>query len=161
MHSSVIEVSRTPVPISERASTGHLPDWFYEQVCDYAENPDQGQRQGFIEQLSGQLDSSCVLDGDKLTISPHIKETYFRKAYCSFKAAAETLAQTDYKLFSGIRTEPSLSQNLDKLNSSYEDKLGVYIYRSESGELVSLDRWLRTADLSQPFYIGGIINYHY
>ena len=69
--------------------------------------------------------------------------------------------QTDYEAFSECRTDQTFSLALGKLNNCYEDKRGIYIYLSETGELMTLDRWLRTADFSKPFYIGGTINYHY
>lgn len=160
MHSNVIEISRVPVPLSERVKVGHLPDWFYERICDYAENPTQAQREEAIEQFCNQLGDLCTRNGDVLTISPQIKATYFHKGYGDFKAAAETLSQTDYKAFSEYRTSSVLLSALDRLNSSYEDKRGVYIYLAETGDLMPLDRWIRTADFSKPFYIGGTINYH-
>ena len=161
MYSSVFEVSRVPVPVAEWARAGNLPEWVYEQICDYAENIGPEQRQTAISQLCGALGSLCTLEGDKLTVSPQIRGIYFRKSYSSFIAAAETLAQTDYEAFSGCQTTPTLSLALDKLNGSYEDKWGFYIYLSETSKLMTLDCWLRTADFSKPFYIGGTINYHY
>lgn len=161
MHSSVFEVSHAPIPMADWARAGNLPEWFYEQICSYAENIGPEQRQGTISQLCVALGSLCTLEGDRLTVSPQIRGTYFRKSYGSFIAAAETLAQTNYEAFSGCRTDQTLLLALDKLNSSYEDKRGFYIYLSETGELMTLDCWLRTADFSKPFYIGGTINYHY
>ena len=161
MHSSVFEISHAPIPMSKWARAGNLPDWFYEQSCDYAENADPEQRRNAISQLCRALGSLCALDGDRLTISPQIKESYFHKGYSCFITTAKKLAQIDYKTFSGCRTTPTLSLVLDKLNDSYEDKRGVYIYLSETGELITLDRWLRTTDFSKSFYIDGTINYHY
>lgn len=161
MHSSVFEISRAPVPISERVRAGHLPDWFYEQVCDFAENPDLDRRRAAISQLSGQLGALCRLEGDRFNISPQIRAVYFHKSYGDFKAAAKTLSQTSYKEFSEYCADSVLLSALDRLNSSYEDKRGVYIYLTELSELITLDRWIRTADFSRPFYIGGTINYHY
>lgn len=160
MQSSVFEVSRSPVPISQRIRAGYLPDWFYEQICDYAENLEAEQRQMAIEQFIAQFGGLCVREGDMITISPQIKATYFRKSYGSFKAAAETLSQADYTAFSECRAGSVLQSALNRLNNNYEDKRGVYIYLTESGELMPLDRWIRAADFSTPFYIGGTINYH-
>lgn len=161
MHSNVFEISHTPVSAVKWARAGNLPDWFYEQICDYAENTDLVQRQDAISQFCGVLGDLCALDGDRLTVSPQIRETYFRKSYGCFITAAETLVQTSYETFSGCRTDQTFSLALGKLNNCYEDKRGIYIYLSETGELVTLDRWLRTADFSKPLYIGGKINYHY
>ena len=160
MHSNIIELSRTPVPAPMRAKAGHMPDWFYEQVCDYAVNPDPVQREGLIRQFYKQFGNLCTQNGDEITISPQIREIHFRNRYDCFKAAAETLAQTDYDVFTGITVSPAFHLALKGLNDSYEGKRDIYIYLPESGELVTLDRWLRTADFSRPFYIGGTINYH-
>ena len=160
MHSSVFEVSRTPVPVSKQIRAGHLPDWFYEQICDYAENPSLVQRKNAIGQFCRGLGNLCTQNGDKFTIYPGISMAYFCKRYDCFKTAAKTLAQTDYEVFAGSGT-PAFHLALDCLNSSYEDKWGVYIYSTESGELITLDRWLRIEDFSVPFYIGGMVNYHY
>ena len=48
MHSSVFEISHAPVPAAKRTRAGNLPDWFYEQICDYTENTDLVQRQDAI-----------------------------------------------------------------------------------------------------------------
>lgn len=160
MYNSVFEVSHAPIPVSQRIRAGHLPDWFYEQVCDYTENLEPEQRQIAIEQFVSQFGGLCVREGDMITISPQIRETYFRKSYGHFKAAAETLSQTDYKAFSKCRVGSVLLLALDRLNNSYEDKRGVYICLTESGELMPLDRWIRTANFSNPFYIGGTISFH-
>ena len=45
MHNSIYEISRSPVPASQRARAGNMPDWFFERVCDYAENPTPRQRE--------------------------------------------------------------------------------------------------------------------
>lgn len=160
MHSNIFEVSRTPVPIPMRARAGHMPDWFYEQVCDYAENPSPVQREEAIRQFYKQFRGLYTQSGDKITISPQIREIHFHKSYDCFRAAAEALAQTDYDVFTGNAVSPAFQLALDGLNDSYEDKRGIYIYLADSGELVTLDRWLRTADFSRPFYIGGTISYH-
>ena len=161
MHSSVFEISHAPVPAAKRTRAGNLPDWFYEQICDYAENTDLVQRQDAISQFCRALGGLCAPDGNRLTVSPHIRESYFRKSYRCFITAAETLAQTDYETFSGIYTGITLSLNLDKLNSSYEDRRGVYVYLTDTGDLMTLNHWLRAADFSKPLYIGGTINYYY
>lgn len=160
MCNSVFEISRVPIPVPERTRAGHLPDWFYEQVCDYAKNLGPERRQTAIGQFAAQFGDLCVREGDMITISPQIRETYFRKSYGSFKAAAEVLSQTDYEAFSECPAGSVLLSALNRLNSSYEDKRDVYIYLTGSGELIPLDRWIRTADFSNPFYIGGTVNYH-
>lgn len=160
MHSNIFEVSRTPVPVPMRARAGHMPDWFFEQVCDYAENPSPAQREKAVGRFYKQFGGLCTQSGDKISILPQIRTAHFHKSYNCFRAAAEALAQTDYDVFTGIVASPAFHLALNGLNDSYEDKRGIYIYLAESGELLTLDHWLRTADFSRPFYIGGTINYH-
>lgn len=159
MHSGVFEVAHTPVPAFQRARAGNLPDWFYEQVCDYAENPSSIQREQAIRQLFSCLGSSCTPSGSGFAISPQIRGKHFRKSYSYFKAAAKALAQSEYDVFA--ESNSALRLALDGLNDSYEDKRGIYIYLAESGKLVTLDHWIRTADFSKPFYIGGAVNCRY
>lgn len=160
MHSSVIEVCRASVPKSAWIRAGHLPDWFYEQACGCGENLGPIRREKVIEQFCASFGELCARSGDMLTISPQIRETYFRKSYDCFKAAVEELARTSYDAFSGICGFPVFSRVLDALNESVENKRSTYIYLSELDELLTLNRWIRTADLSKPFYVGGTISYH-
>ena len=51
MHSYVYQVSLQPVQSESYAKAGHLPDWFYKQVCSYAENADPSWREQAIQEL--------------------------------------------------------------------------------------------------------------
>ena len=160
MDSYIYEISHTPIPTNQQARAGNIPDWFYEQVCSYAENTDQARREDAIQEFFDCLGQFCVRSGDEFILSAQIKETFFRASYDYFKAAAELLAQADYATFAGISISPAFSLALEGLNDSYENQRGSYIYYSETGQLITLERWLRSADLSRPFYIGGTVNYH-
>lgn len=160
MHNKIYEISRHPIRSDQRARAGHMPEWFYERVCDYAKNPSPTGRESAIQALSNLLGSFCIREGDKFSLSPQIKASFFRRSYDCFKAAAKTLAQTDYGVFAGLSPSSTFLLTLDTLNDSYEDPHGIYIYCPEAGTLVTLEHWLRSADLSHPFYIGGIIEYY-
>lgn len=160
MHNSIYEISRSPIPLDQRTRAGHMPDWFYERICDYAENPGPAGRESAIHALSMLLGRFCTRERDRLTLSPQIRDVFFRSSFDCFKAAAQALAQTDYSVFAGLAPSPAFPLALSGLNDSYEDPRGIYIYSPETGELVTLERWLRNTDLSRPFYIGGTIDYH-
>ena len=64
MHRSVYEVTHKPIPINQHARAGNLPDWFYERVCDYAENTTPEQREAAIRALSLSLGPGCDRNGD-------------------------------------------------------------------------------------------------
>ena len=138
----------------------HLPDWFYEQVCSYAENADPAWREQAIQELVQFLGPLCTRTGSRLTFSHSLRDGFFRRGYVCFKAAAEVLAQTAFSVFSGSEIAPAFDLALDGLNDSYEDRYSIYIYHAQTGILEPLDRWLRYADLSKPVYIGGVVSYY-
>ena len=160
MHSNVYEVSTSPIPSQHYARSGNLPDLFYEQICSYAENTDPLQRKQAIHELARFLGPLCRCVGDQLTFGSDLKDSFFRKGYVCFRAAAEVLAQTAFSVFNGSEIAPAFDSALTGLNDSYEDRYGVYIYTADTGTLETLDHWLRHADLSQPVYIGGVVDYH-
>ena len=160
MHSFVYELARTPIRPDCYARAGNLPDWFYEQVCDYAENTDPPQREQAIADLSHFLGPLCTRTGSRLTFSHSLRDGFFRRGYVCFKAAAEVLAQTAFSVFSGSEIAPAFDLALDGLNDSYEDRYSIYIYHAQTGILEPLDRWLRYADLNKPVYIGGVVSYY-
>ena len=67
MHSYVYQVSLQPVQSEAYAKAGHLPDWFYEQVCSYAENADPAWREQAIQELVQFLGPLCTRTGSRLT----------------------------------------------------------------------------------------------
>ena len=46
-----------------------------------------------------------------------------------------------------------------KLNEAYQDKFSFYIYYKDN--LKTLDEWIRETDLSESFYFGGTLDYHF
>ena len=107
MHSYVYQVSLQPVQSEAYAKAGHLPDWFYEQVCSYAENADPAWREQAIQELVQFLGPLCTRTGSRLTFSHSLRDGFFRRGYVCFKAAAEVLAQTAYAVFSGSEKAPA------------------------------------------------------
>ena len=101
MHSFVYELARTPVRPDCYARAGNLPDWFYEQVCDYAENLTSAQREQAIADLSRFRGPLCTRKGDRLDFAPNLRDSFFRGGSFCFRAAAEVLPQPAYTVFSG------------------------------------------------------------
>lgn len=159
MHSTVFELSDHPIPAAQQATPGYLPDWFFCSVCDYATRMTDAQREDSITALVNSFGTSCSRCGDCLTFAPSLRDTYFRENLRYFKAAAVALSETDYETFAGIVTAPAFTAALNGIRESYTDPHGFYIYTPE--KLLPLDNWLRTADISQPYYVGGTINYHF
>lgn len=159
MHSTVYELSDHPVPARQHISPGCLPDWFFGSVADYATRMSEAERADSISALAEHFDGMCTRSGDALRFSPFLKQNYFRESHRYFKAAAEALSETDYNVFAGLAPTAAFQLALSSIAESYTDRHSFYVY--DAGELAPLDDWLRRADLSAPFYVGGTINYHF
>lgn len=159
MHSTVYELSDHPIPTKQRISPGRLPDWFFASVADYATRMSETERANRISALAEHLGGMCMRSGDALRFSSSLKQNYFRESHQYFKAAAEALSETDYDVFAGLAPTKAFHLALSSIAESYTDRHSFYIYNA--GKLAPLDDWLRSADLSVPFYVGGTINYHF
>lgn len=159
MHSTVYELADHPIAAEKYISPGYLPDWFFGSVADYATEMSDAERADSIATLAEHFGSLCDRNGDQMNFSPQLKQIYFKESHRYFKEAAKALSKTDYDVFAGITSATAFHLALNSITESYTDKYSFYIY--EDGELSPLDNWLRSADISKPFYVGGTINYHY
>lgn len=159
MHSTVYELSTHPIPAEEQLSPGYLPDWFFDTIANYATGMSGTERADSIATLAEHFGTLCDRNGDQIRFSPLLKQHYFKERHKYFMEAAKALTQTEYNVFAGITPATAFHLALNSITESYTDKYSFYIY--EEGELSPLDNWLRSADISKPFYVGGTINYHY
>ena len=159
MHSTVYELADHPIAAEKFISPGYLPHWVFTSVADYATEMSGAERADSIATLPEHFGSLCDRSGDQISFSPQLKQTYFKESHRYFKEAAKALSKTDYDVFAGITPTTAFHLALNSITESYTDKYSFYIY--EDGELSPLDNWLRSADISKPFYVGGTINYHY
>ena len=160
MHNTIYEISEKPIPKSSRATVGSLPAWFFDSVSDGACEVSDDDREREINRLAHCLGSSCIWDGSKLMLSPNIRQEYFKGAFEYFKKAASALAETEYSVFSGAVPSVAFDLALQGMAESYADKFGFYVYEPGIRELFPLDTWIRSADVSKPYYVGSAIDYH-
>lgn len=160
MHNTIYEISDKPIPKSSRATVANLPAWFFDSVSDGACEFSDDEREQEICRLSHCLGSACKWDGRKLILSPEVRQEYFKGAFQYFKNAAAALAETEYAVFSGTTPSDAFHLALQGMAESYSDKFGSYVYDPGIRELFPLDTWLRSADVSKPYYVGSAIDYH-
>ena len=147
MHSTIYEFSEQPISESQRATIDSLPEWFFQTVADSAADTDEITRAVQIRCL--ELHFVC-----------DFKARYFRNSYPYFMAAVQALAKASYDMFSGIIPAPAFHAALSSVTESYADRFGFYVYDDDHAELLPMDAWLRKADLSKPYYMGSVIDYH-
>ena len=54
-----------------------------------------------------------------------------------------------------------LQKRKQKNQDAYYDKFGHYIYLHDTKEVLTMHEWIRTLDLNDKFYFGGIVDYHW
>jgi len=161
MHSRVFEISSKPIDEALRLDEYELPDWFCSGIADYVDRIDDENRVEEINWFASQFAGNCIVAGDKVSFKPNTKHDYYRHNYNKFREAAAILATCDYEAFCDSKPCSEFSMTLLQLNSSYEDRYGFYVYDRDDEELITLDSWVRRNDLSEPYYIGSIIDYHW
>ena len=160
MHSTIYEFSKQPISKKRWTTVDSLPERFFQTVADSAADTDDITRAVQIRCLEQHFGDLCMSEGDQLRFVCDFKTRYFRKSYPYFMAAVRALAKTSYDTFSGIIPAPAFHAALSSVTESYADRFGFYVYDSDRAELLPLDAWLRTVDLSMPHFVGGVMNYH-
>lgn len=160
MHSTIYEFSKHPISESRRATIDSLPEWFFQTVADSATDTDEISRAVQIRCLEQHFGDLCIRDGDQLHFVCDFKARYFRKSYPYFMAAVRALTKTSYDTFSGIMPAPAFYEALNSVAESYADSFGFYVYDSDHAALLPMDAWLRKENLSKPYFVGGVMDYH-
>lgn len=78
--------------------------------------------------------------------------------YYAFLDKARELTGISIEAFCA-ETPYDIGMAMYKLNEAYQDKFSFYIYYQD--ELKTLDEWIRETDLSESFYFGGTLDYHF
>ena len=143
MHSRIIELGNAPILPDDRMGECSVPEWFYHSIADYtnAETDRDEDLKWFLEIVAHIVD--VAEDGESFTFKPNAKKKYFHRQYYAFLDKARELT--------GI--------SMYKLNEAYQDKFSFYIYYQD--KLKTLDEWIRETDLSESFYFGGTLDYHF
>lgn len=160
MHSTIYEFSEQPISESQRATIDSLPEWFFQTVADSAADTDEITRAVQIRCLEQHFGDLCIRDGDQLHFVCDFKARYFRNSYPYFMAAVQALAKASYDMFSGIIPAPAFHAALNGVAESYADRFGFYVYDADHAELLPMDAWLRKENLSKPYFVGSVIDYH-
>lgn len=160
MHNTIYEISDRPIHKKQRATISCLPEWFFQTIADSATDMDSTERTASIESLDRCFGRLCTRNGNRLLFAPNLKQEYFLESHKFFKEAAAALAETEYDVFAGIRPATAFGLALNSISESYADKFGCYVYDPDCEELFALDTWIRSVDVSKPYYIGGTVGYH-
>ena len=142
-HSSIIEVGLFPIEEQDRISQKTIfatNSWFVGEVADYL---DDAHRDDVIELLSKTAKGFIISeDACGKFIQVTDKKAYFTPQWEAFQQ--KNHASIPLEAFMGLR-------GLDESD--------IYIYAD--GELMTFDEFIRGSVGAEPYYIGGIVDYHY
>lgn len=164
MHSTIVQIGTAPVKNSKYISEYDEYDtWFFDRICSYvtADIDRDASIECFREALSLAwpfVEFFTNKDGDSgFVIRDGFRNAYFGKKLAKFREDLCKLSEaaTLERFVAG-----ELDENLSRLQADYNNRSGFYIY-GYADELVTLDEFLRRAELNTPYYFGGTVGYHF
>lgn len=162
MHSRIYEISDRQWDDGEVfCGADDVPEWFTNTISDYVCDVPQAYREENLDYLAGWFGGCCTRDGNKLMLDADVREKVFEPMYNELQAAAANLMALPYRDFCGVGDSFNAWKAMYRVKSAFEDKYGYYAYNSETGNLITMHEWLRGVDPSKPYYVGGIIDYHW
>ena len=161
MHSRIFEISSNPIEEEERLTEYAVPEWFCNSIADYVDTVGSEERHEDLNWLVGRFGGNCERDGDKLKFKETTQEDYFRFDFVKFHDALTILKDCDLETFCGKRYVASFHEAMYSAKSAYEDRFGFYVYDRDCEELMTLDNWVRHMNVAIPYYVGGVVDYHF
>lgn len=164
MYSTIFQIGTAPIKNTKYISEYDEYDtWFFDQICSYvmADIDRDKSIECFREKLSLArpfVEFFVNEDGDSgFVIRDRFRYAYFGKKLAKFWADLYKLskAATLERFIAG-----GLDANLSRLQADYNDRFGFYIY-GFTDDLITLDEFLRRAELNTPYYFGGTVGYHF
>lgn len=157
MHSRIFQIEAFPVGELDYITEDDIPDWFMTDIADYISN--EIERQNEVERLAGTLEGVADIKDETITFRSDVRK-YFGEKYKQFLKSAQNLANATEPEFAHGNYD--IEMELYTLRNSYNDRFGFYVVND--GELYTLDNFIRyraTCGLGTPWYIGGILDYHF
>lgn len=155
MHSRIFQLGKEPIPQYEWMVESDLPDWFFETIADAAMVSED--RKEDIERLMSSLKGIASFEDDTITFSEDAAIRYFSGIYPAFLEKLNALRGVTLEEFAGITGD--CRQKIYSLNEAYNDEFSVYIYYDY--RLMTMEEFFRYITLDKPFYLGGVLDYHF
>ena len=159
-HSRIFQITLEPVAPEKFIAEDDFHDhWFLDSVADYVS--EDVIRFDDTNWLRRQLEKVAQFDtADTFAILRGGKEVYFAKAYKEFVAARQetmTLGLAEFASGEGF------SEPMRIMKDAFNEEFGFYAALGDSDdfEIVTLDEFIRSAEIGRRYYIGGILDYHY
>ena len=173
MHSRIFEIKKNKTDANNLYESSIECSTMNYYGMDYVSEIEEGSEANDIQWLQDAYPDAIKIDINKKTIQFVDLENFMRSAFDTFRKTLKLLDDVTIQDFSksGIHSkDPNVAKNpLDDinylmyvLNTAYTDKSGFYIYYEDT--LMPINKFVREYAndiLSETFYIGNILDYHY
>ncbi|AEE97643.1 hypothetical protein [Mahella australiensis] len=148
MHSLIVQLGETPISENEFISEYDFEEGsFVGSVADYVS--DEVDRQEYIRWFIDSLPSDYIkYDGQSIIFLPGFKVFYFKPRFEKLKKIVEELTLENF--ITGLSTY--------EISKLINHKYGFYVYEEYWR---TFDDFVRELIEGVPYYIGGILDYHF
>ena len=154
MHSRIFQVSKDFIEREDYIDESYYYDhWFVGQIADYVRDSDRAGDLDWLASCARGYEVGTDELGEYLMITN--KEIYFTTKFALF---TESLNKAKEWTLSDFANGTIVSDWWRFLHL-YEDKYGFYI-ECDGDELMTLDTFIRYADVNVKYYLGGTVDYH-
>lgn len=152
MHSSIFQVSETPIEKSDYIRESDYWDhWFTNTHADYVAESDREEDIKWLKEIGYKgIEFGEDEHGEFLIVTS--KTDYFAKKFMRFATALADISKMTLADFASARA------SIWKLEDAFEDKYGFYI--DVDDELLTFDEFVRYCGNGDKYYIGGTVDYH-
>ena len=163
-HSRIFQINSTPVREEDYIKEDDFCEhWFIASIADYVSS--DCNREDDVRNLRDRLTNLKAarfgIDEHYAHISfvvlPGGKESYFAGAYEAFVTAREKTLDMGLTDFA---TGAAFAEPVRLMGDSFDSEFGYYVSVGED-EIITLDEFIRDAEIGTRYYIGGTLDYHY
>lgn len=160
MHSRIFEISTEPIPQDEYMTDSYFDydHWFFHDVADYV--TDDENRESSVKWLLDSLvvgDGLVTIDGDSFQLHEGFHAAYWSDRHRAFLEKANEMSGITAEQFA----EGGVSMLLYQAGELYEENFGFYaVTRDDNDGLITMDEFIRYAQVGVKYYIGGTVDYH-
>jgi hypothetical protein len=153
----IFQISTEPVPADGYISASDYEDtWFLDRVAESVDEENQRPEDiGNLKNLLVSKKAAAFRDTDNsFVFLPGGKEAYFTKAYEAFEAARSQTMKMGLSEFASGNEFKDAVWNMKNAHCEVFDH-----YVSTGSDTIPFDKFIRQADLSVRYYIGGVVGF--
>lgn len=161
MHCTIYQIMSAPVLEDDYISECDFYDhWFTKSIADYIS--EDVNRDVLIASFREWLEKlgSCKFNEENasFTLYAGFHESYFKHKYEKFKKEIASFEKITFQEF--CYDHARIGSLLYNIKSAFSASFEDYV-SSDEFEPVTMDEFIRTAEIGTPYFIGGVLDYHY